>query len=49
MVKSVQNLVGKPSHGVRVENSNPTDSTNPVTPNGNNNNSGSLFENGNGK
>ncbi|XP_078188349.1 leucine-rich repeat-containing protein 7 isoform X24 [Callithrix jacchus] len=27
MVKSVQNLVGKPSHGVRVENSNPTANT----------------------
>ncbi|KAM5256717.1 leucine-rich repeat-containing protein 7 isoform 3-T3 [Ctenodactylus gundi] len=27
MVKSVQNLVGKPSHGVRVENSNPTSNT----------------------
>uniref|UniRef100_A0A8I3NQ42 Leucine rich repeat containing 7 n=2 Tax=Canis lupus familiaris TaxID=9615 RepID=A0A8I3NQ42_CANLF len=27
MVKSVQNLVGKPTHGVRVENSNPTANT----------------------
>uniref|UniRef100_A0A4X1U8C8 Leucine rich repeat containing 7 n=1 Tax=Sus scrofa TaxID=9823 RepID=A0A4X1U8C8_PIG len=27
MVKSVQNLVGKPSHGVRVESSNPTANT----------------------
>ncbi|XP_053448513.1 leucine-rich repeat-containing protein 7 isoform X3 [Nycticebus coucang] len=27
MVKSVQNLVGKPSHGVRVENSNPSGNT----------------------
>nr|XP_004671432.2 leucine-rich repeat-containing protein 7 isoform X5 [Jaculus jaculus] len=27
MVKSVQNMVGKPSHGVRVENSNPTANT----------------------
>ncbi|XP_073935879.1 leucine-rich repeat-containing protein 7 isoform X7 [Castor canadensis] len=27
MVKSVQNLVGKPSHGVRVDNSNPTANT----------------------
>ncbi|XP_070261462.1 leucine-rich repeat-containing protein 7 isoform X6 [Myotis yumanensis] len=27
MVKSVQNLVGKPSHGVRIENSNPTANT----------------------
>ncbi|XP_032752984.1 leucine-rich repeat-containing protein 7 isoform X7 [Rattus rattus] len=27
MVKSVQNLVGKPSHGVRVENANPTANT----------------------
>ncbi|XP_033614156.1 leucine-rich repeat-containing protein 7 isoform X6 [Fukomys damarensis] len=27
MVKSVQNLVGKPSHGARVENSNPTANT----------------------